>query len=195
MEFQQAVSKRRMYRNFEDRPVPPEALTRILENAIRAPSAGFSQGWAFLVLEGPEQTAHFWEASFPERREDFRWQGLFKAPVIIVPMSHKRAYLDRYAEPDKGWTDRDESRWPTSFWDTDTAFASMLILLTVVDCGLGSLFFGVTRKDEVRREFGVPGDYDPIGAIALGYPAPDEPSPSLRRGRRPLEEVVHRGGW
>ena len=37
--------------------------------------------------------------------------------------------------------------------------------------------------------------YSPIGAVALGWPAPDEPSPSLARGRRPLDDVVHRGRW
>ena len=189
------VDRRRMFRNFQDRPVPRELMDRIVSNATHAPSAGFSQGWEFLLLEGPEQTSAFWNASFPERSGDFRWQGIFKAPVVLVPLSHKQAYLDRYAESDKGWTDRDESRWPTPFWDVDTAFASMLVLLTVVDCGLGALFFGVTKKLAVTEAFGVPEGYDPIGAIAIGYPAPDEPSPSLKRGRRPPEEVVHRGRW
>jgi nitroreductase len=196
MEFQDVVRRRRMTRNFSDRPVPPAVLERILRNALHAPSAGFTQGWAFLVLEGREQTERFWSATFtPERRERFRWQGLFRAPVIVVPFSSEQAYLDRYAEPDKGWEDRDPDRWPVPYWHIDTGFASLLILLTAVDVGLGSLFFGVFRPQEVREEFGVPERYTPIGAIALGYPVPDEPSPSLARGRRPLEEVVHRGGW
>lgn len=196
MEFQDVVRLRRMVRSFEDRPVPSAILDRVLANAMRAPSAGFSQGWGFLVLEGPDETGRFWEATFDARgRESFRWQGLFTAPVLVVPLSHKQAYLDRYAEDDKGWTDRDEARWPVPYWDIDTGFASMLMLLTAVDAGLGALFFGIfpPRLAAFRAAFDVPESYTPIGAIALGWPAPDEPSPSLARGRRPPDEVVHRG--
>lgn len=185
-----------MIRNFADRPVPTEILDRILRNALHAPSAGFSQGWAFLVLQGRDETERFWRTTFEEEtREGFSHQGLFAAPVIIVPLSHKQGYLDRYAEPDKGWTDRDEKRWPSPFWDIDTGFASLLMLLTVVDAGLGALFFGVFAVEAFRAAFGVPAEYHPIGAIALGYRAPDTPSRSLLRGRRGLDQVVHRGRW
>jgi nitroreductase len=184
-----------MVRNFADRPLPAGALERILRNALHAPSAGFSQGWAFLVLEGRAETERFWTSTFPDGRTGFRWDGLFSAPAIVVPLSHKRAYLDRYAEPDKGWTDRDESRWPVPYWDIDTGMASLLMLLTAVDAGLGALFFGIFRMDALGAAFGVPDEFAAIGAIAIGYPAPDEPSPSLKRGRRPLEAVVHRGAW
>lgn len=197
MEFQEVVDRRRMVRNFDpDRPVPAEVLDRILANALHAPSAGFSQGWAFLVLEGPEETERFWGATWAEGdRSSFRWQGLFSAPVLIVPMSHKQAYLDRYAEPDKGVTDKRDSFWPVPYWDIDTGMAALLMLLTTVDAGLGALFFGVFPQhlERLRSAFNVPDEYTPIGAIALGYRAPDEPSPSLRRGRRPVDEVVHRG--
>jgi nitroreductase len=198
MEFQDVVRRRRMMRNFEDRPVPPDVLDRILDNALHAPSAGFSQGWAFLVLEGPDETGRFWDASFDhEHREEFAYDGLFRAPVVIVCLSHKQAYLDRYAEPDKGWTDKAESHWPVPYWDIDTGFASLLMLLTAVDAGLGALFFGIfpERVGGVRGAFGIPDAYTPIGAIAVGYAATDRPSPSLKRGRRPAEQVIHRRRW
>jgi nitroreductase len=197
MEFQDVVDRRRMVRNFQaGRPVPPEVLDRILENALHAPSAGFSQGWAFLVLDTPADVERFWGVTWADGdRSSFRWQGLFDAPVLIVPMSHKQAYLDRYAEPDKGVTDKRESFWPVPYWDIDTGMAALLMLLTAVDAGLGALFFGIfpERLADFRAEFDVPEAYTPIGAIALGYAAPDEPSPSLKRGRRPVDEVVHRG--
>jgi nitroreductase len=207
MEFQDVVRRRRMVRAFQDRPVPPEVVDRALVNAVRAPSAGFSQGWAFLVLEGPEETNRFWDATFARADEgaqgaaaargQFRWPGLFRAPVIIVPLSHKQTYLDRYAEADKGWTDRSEDRWPVPYWHIDTGFAALLILLTAVDAGLGALFFGIFPEamTTFRAAFGVPEAYTPIGAIALGYAALDAPSSSLGRGRRPLTDVVHRGRW
>ena len=114
---------------------------------------------------------------------------------MIVPLAHKQAYLDRYAEPDKGWTDRDERRWPVPYWDIDTGFAALLMLLTAVDAGLGALFFGIFTPDAFRAAFGVPDAYTPIGALAIGWPRADEPSPSLRRGRRPAADVIHRGRW
>lgn len=186
-----------MVRNFTAEAVDPEVLDRLLDAARRAPSAGFTQGVAFLVLDGPDHTARFWDATFPRpERGGFRWPGLFRAPVIVVPCSSKAAYLERYAEPDKGWADRDEGRWPVPYWDVDAAFATMTLLLGAVDAGLGALFFGIFGgEDELRAAFAIPPDHAPIGAVALGHAAPDEPSPSLRRGRRPFDEVVHRGRW
>lgn len=204
MEFQEVVRRRRMVRRYDpDRPVDAEVLDRMLANAVRAPSAGFSQGWAFVVLDRPEDVARFWAATGPAGPEDGEpsgWlRGMRTAPVVIVPLSHKDAYLDRYAQPDKGWTDRDEARWPVPYWHVDTGMASLLILQTAVDEGLGACFFGIPpeRIAAFRAEFGVPEGYTPIGAITVGHRVDDAGatgSPS-RRARRTPEEVVHRGGW
>jgi nitroreductase len=198
VDFQEVVERRRMVRNYEDRPLPPGALDRMLANAVRAPSAGFSQGWAFLVLEGRQDTERFWEATFAGRsRAGFAWPGLFLAPVIVVALSHKDAYLDRYAEEDKGWSDRDESRWPVPYWHIDTGFAALLMLLTAVDAGLGASFFAIFPEQltAFREAFAVPADRTPVGTITVGHPAADRVSRSLRRGRRPAADIVHRSRW
>ncbi|MGH9000459.1 MAG: nitroreductase family protein [Acidimicrobiia bacterium] len=197
MEFSEVVRRRRMVRNYEDRPIPADVLDRVLDHARRAPSAGNTQGFAFLVLDRPGQVEAFWDITFPaDRRSEFTYPGLFRAPALVVPLAHKQAYLDRYAEPDKGWLDKDESRWPVPYWEVDTAFATMALLLSATDAGLGALFFGIFGGvEELRSAFGIPPSYEPIGAVTLGWPAPDLPSPSLVRGRRPFEAVVHRGGW
>lgn len=197
MEFQDVVRRRRMVRGFEaGREVPEAVVERILDNARRAPSAGHTQGWAFLVLRGASETAAFWHALFPaERRHRFAYPGLFDAPLIIVPLASQEAYVERYAEPDKGWSDRDTNRWPVPFWYIDTGFSAMLMLLTAVDQELGALFFGIFDVEAFRAAFGVPPEWTPIGAIAVGYPAPHGPSPSLKRGRRSAEDCVHRGAW
>ena len=188
-----------MCRSFEDRPVDAELLDRVLGNAQRAPSAGFSQGWAFVVLEGPDQTGTFWESTADEWwRADPNWPGLLRAPVIILPLAHKQTYLDRYSEPDKiRFGLGDERKWPVPFWLVDTAFATMAMLLTAADVGLGALFFGIARgEQELLTGLGVPGGHQAIGAVALGWPAGDDrPSGSLKRGRRPGRDVVHRGHW
>ena len=64
MDYTEVVRRRRMVRNYDpDRPVPRAVLTELLELAIRAPSAGFSQGWHFLVLETAEDRSAFWQAA------------------------------------------------------------------------------------------------------------------------------------
>jgi nitroreductase len=191
VEFTEVVRHRHMVRQFTDEPVSAESLDRILRNAVRGPSAGFSQGQAFLVLTGEEDLRRFWAVTGEAPDEPLR-----AAPVVIVPMSSKRVYLDRYALPDKGWTDRDEKRWPVPFWHIDTGMAALLILLTVVDEGLAALYFGIAPEavQPFREAFGVPDDQEPIGAIAIGHDA--EPAPrDLRARRRPAQDVIHYGHW
>lgn len=189
-----------MVRSFADRPIPTAVLERILANAQRAPSAGHSQGWAFVVLEGAD-TATFWRhASDAEWRAEPDWSGLQRAPVIVMPLAHQQAYLDRYAEPDKrasGLALAEAAEWPVPYWLVDTSFAAMLILLSAVDAGLGALFFRLRGSEAaLLADLGVPSGYRPIGAIALGWPdGEDRPPASLRRGRRPPATVVHRGRW
>jgi nitroreductase len=198
MEFATVVRRRRMVRNFTDEPVDPAIVDRALRHAVRAPSAGFSQGWAFVVLDRRDDVDRFWSTTAGADEPDAWLQGMRRAPVLVIALSCKAAYLDRYSEPDKGWADRDEARWPTPYWDVDTGMAALLILLTAVDEGLGSCFFGVPpeRIDAVRDEFGIPGDHHPIGVVALGHPAAElvRGSTATRR-RRSLDEVVHRGQW
>ena len=202
MEFQDVVRRRRMVRNYSDQPVDTAVVERILANALHAPSAGFTQGWAFLLLDTPEDVARFWQSTTPDDAagEPDRWlRGMRTAPVVIVPLSTKAAYVGRYAEADKGWTDRSEARWPVPYWHMDTAMASLLMLLTAVDEGLGACFFGIpaSRTDAFREAFGVPEDHMPIGAITLGHRTDDLGSrgSAARRERKPVEEVVHRGRW
>lgn len=198
MELSEVIRRRRMVRSFDGRPVGPEVVDRLLAAATRAPSAGFTQGWAFVVLEGDEQTERFWRHTLPaERRAGFAWPGLLRAPAIVLPLACRQAYLDRYAEPDKGSVPAGAQRWRVPYWDVDCAFATMLLLLAAVDEGIGALFFAVERGgDELLADLGVPAGYRPIGAVALGHPGGDDrPSSSLARGRRPLHQVVHRGGW
>lgn len=197
MEFRDVLRRRKMVRTYQDLPVDPDVVRRILEAGCRGPSAGFSQGFAFLLFEGTQEVARFWAAVSPEG--GWPSEGLRGASVIIVPLASKEVYLDRYAQEDKGWADRDESRWPVPYWVVDASFASMLMLLAAVEEGLGALFFGMDRSEygRLRDSFGVPGEWEPIGVLAIGHPAPIDPVQSSRdsRPRLPLDEVVHRGHW
>jgi nitroreductase len=201
MEFQDVVRTRRMHRKFTAEPVPAEAVDRITRNAVRAPSAGFSQGWAFVVLDTAQDRDRFWAASTPQEseRDMSAWlDGMRTAPVIVLALASKAAYLRRYAEKDKGWEDLDEARWPVPFWHVDVGMASLLMLQTAVDEGLGACFFGVppVHVPAVRAELGIPDEYEITGVVAVGHPADGGAKGSpTRRKRKPLDEVVHRGGW
>jgi nitroreductase len=195
MDFAEVIRRQRMVRPpYQDRPIPKETLDEILAAAQKAPSAGFSQGMAFVVLEG-ERTDVFWELTMPQADPG----SVPKAPVVIVPLEHKQAYLDRYSEPDKQATGLGgvAEAWPVPYWTVDTSFASMVILLAATAHGIGGWFFGIFAGEaELLRELGVPDGFRPIGAIALGYGTPDEfRSPSLKRGRKPFDDFIHKGGW
>ena len=109
-----------MIRRYDpDRPVPDEAVLACLGAAIRAPSAGFSQGWDFLVLRSPEERATFWSATTGDQPPDTWLAGMATAPALILCLSDPERYLERYAQPDKGWTDRDPARWPVPYCPGD----------------------------------------------------------------------------
>jgi nitroreductase len=204
MDFESVVRSRRMIRDFRKDPVAPELLDELLDLARRVPSAGFSQGIDFVVLEGSEQTARFWDRTLPlERRENFPWPGLLQAPVIVLPMSDERAYLSRYSEPDKqhaGLGGSSDS-WPVPYWHIDTGMAAMVLLQAAVNAGLGALFFGIfANESQLLGDLGIPSGVRPIGAIALGYPTEaaltrKSEASAKSRSRRELREVVHRNGW
>lgn len=194
--FAALVRSRRMVRRFSDQPVASELVDRIVGLGLRAPSAGFSQGWDFVVLDDPAAHERFWNATSDRAAEPDRWlRGVSSAPVLILCCSDKQTYLRRYAEPDKPWQDGSADHWPTPYWDVDTGMAVMIMLLAATEAGLGSLFFGVPgeRIPAVLDAFGIPSDRRIIGVIALGRPAESTPSGSTRaRRRRPLSEVMHR---
>ena len=202
MDFSDVIKKRKMVRAYTDEPVDPDAVERILAAANKAPSAGFSQGYALLTLQGPQLTP-FWELVSRYHGDDEQagrsFDPVTRAPLVVVPMSCKDIYLDRYARDDKGWTDRDEAHWPVPYWDIDTGFTALLMLLAVVDEDLGALFFGIPPDliADFRQLYGVPDAYTPIGAVAIGHPdAENDPGGSSKViSRRRLDDLVHRGHW
>jgi nitroreductase len=201
MELSEVLRRRRSVRRFDpDRTVPAEALDEVLAAALRAPSAGHTQGVTLLALDRPEQVAGYWRLSAGEPAEsDDRWlRGMRTAPVLVTVWTSKDAYLDRYAEPDKGWTDRDESRWSAPYWWVDGGMAAMNVLLAVVDHGLGACFFGVpaVRHDAIRDGLGVPADQLSVGVIALGHPvAGGDRGSAATRPRVTTGVRIRRGAW
>jgi nitroreductase len=201
MEFRDVVRGRRMIRKFEQTPIPEDLLKRVLEVARHAPSGGFSQGFDFVVLTQPDELAWFYRTTDdPTDPEPFPGREPDLAPAcLVLPITNKRRYLDRYAQPDKIQFGMDkEENWPIPSWTVDTSMAIMLMLLAAVDEGLGAWYFFISRgEDEVFRELGIPSSCQLLGVIALGYPSRDDLPRSLAfaKRRRPFEEMFHFGRW
>ena len=120
MDFQNVVNKRKMIRSFTDQPIEEEKINQIIHNFFRGPSAGFSQGVELLVLKDQKDIDRYFNClGTPEQRASGigkKWKKLENAKLVLIPIAHKQTYLDRYADPDKGWTDKSEDRWPVPFW-------------------------------------------------------------------------------
>ncbi len=199
MQFADVVRARRMVRSFTDQPIDPAVLNRICELAARVPAAGNTQGLDLVVLEGAE-TDRYWNASLTaERREKFPWPGLLVAPVLLIPVSDPSAYVERYSETDKAHSGlgTGQDAWSVPYWYVDSAFSAMVALLAAVDEGLGAVFFGQFEHEaSIKQALGIPADRSPVGTIAIGHATAEQRvSQSAMRPRRPLEEIVHRGGW
>lgn len=193
------LSARRMVRDYTDDDVPDALVDHLLDLSRRAPSAGNTRPWSFLVLRGSD-VDRYWATTMPDpgARSRFRWQGLLRAPVLVVPYLRPEAYAERYAEPDKAATGLGDgpAAWPVPYWWVDGGAVVQNLLLAATEAGLGACLFGQFEHEAaVRATFGVPDDQRALGTVALGWPAPDEPGRSAGRARPPLDDIVHRGGW
>jgi nitroreductase len=199
MEFSEVVRKRRMVRHFRSDPVPLEVLERVVELARHAPSAGFTQGQAFIIVTKPELKQALGKLCGEESYVEGGFHPFIsEAPALVVACTSEAAYHRRYQEPDKVNEDGREIAWPVPYWYMDIGCAVMVLLLAVVDEGLAAGFAGVPDPPgipAVRALLGIPADVTPVGIIPIGYRAQDVPSPSLKRGRKAGDDYLHHEGW
>lgn len=201
MELQETLRRRKMIRSFRPDPVAPDVLDDILASVLHAPSAGFSQGSELLVLTDADAVATFWDVNedpeFPTPPEHIP----LRAPAVIVVLSNSDAYTARYSAPDKIQFGLDQAEnWPVPYWDVDAGMATMLMLLAVVEQGLGAFFAGLHDGGRSTLDhFGVPDTFRTIGFVGLGHPVDQDVasagSSAFSRRRRPIDELVHRDRW
>jgi nitroreductase len=198
MEFSDVVRARRSIRAFAPRRPPHDLIDALVDTARRAPTAGFSQGIDFLVIDAPTELEAFWaltaepEASSAPVIDE-------TPPIVVLVLSDPETYILRYSADDKiefGLDDRDA--WPVRFWDVDAGMAAMQLQLAAVDAGLATWFFGIAHgEQDLRDRWGVPENREIVGVIALGYRSEGEVAvgSATTRRRRPLEEQLHRNSW
>ena len=189
-----------MVRSFTDRPIAAGVVDDMLDLARRAPSAGNTAAVEFLVLDTVDAVAEYWATTMPEdRRAGFRWQGLLRAPLLVVVTTRPSAYVERYAETDKARPELGSSTeaWRQPFWWIDAGMVAQNLLLAVTDRGLGACLFGLfNHENAVKATFDVPHDRRLVCTIAIGEPDPaDEPGRSAGRRRPELDAIRHRRRW
>jgi nitroreductase len=170
MDFETVVKRRRMCREFLDRDVPQEKIDRILDLASRYPSAGHTEPQEFIVVHNRRMKEYLAHAALNQ-------MFVAQAPLVIVVVSDVRRSARRYGE-----------RGVRFFSIIDGAFVAMLILLAVVEEGLGACFVGSFYDEEVQEVLSLPQEVRPIGIIPIGYCA-EGPRKFRRRSRA---QIVHR---
>jgi FMN reductase [NAD(P)H] len=202
MEFGEILRRRRMVRNYTDEPVARDAVERILRAGLKAPSGGFSQGARFVAVTEEATRRRIAElADEPEYVKLGFEPWISRAPVHIVVAMREGDYHDRYNEPDKKGEGEEEIEWRVPWWWVDAGKAIMLLLLAAVDEGLGAGLFGLVgdQNDRLRELLGMPEDLEIVGVVTIGHPAPEPMEErrreTLRKRRRPLEEVIRWERW
>lgn len=172
--FASVVKRRGMIRAYKNDPVPEELIQRLLEYAVRAPSAGNLQPWEFIVVQDPAVRGQLATAAFEQT-------SVATAPVIIATCADIQRMGKKYGT--RG-----------SFYSlVDTSFASLLILLGVVEQGLGACFVGAYDPVAVAKILGLPEHVRPVGLITVGYPAEQPRKPHNKKIQ--LQKLVHRDKW
>ena len=187
-----------MVRRYTPDPVAADKLERIMSAARRGPSAGFSQGQSFVVVQSADLRSRIAViAGEPEYLAKGFDAWLSVAPVHVVCCISEAAYHQRYNEPDKLGSQGRERQWPVPYWYVDAGCSLMLLLLAAVDEGLAAGFLGLSEPgtDNLKDLLGIPEEVVPVGLVTLGLPATDRPSSSLKRGWKDQEAVIRWERW
>lgn len=158
-----------MIRRFRATSVEEEKISRILRNAWRAPSAGHLQPQDFIVVKSFSTRAKLAQAALNQ-------SFIAEAPIVVVVCSDTRRNVERYGE-----------RAIKFYSIIDGAFASLIILLSAVNEGLGACFVGAFDDNAVSQVLGLPKEVRPIGIIPIGYAA-EKPQ---KYRKIPLEQRIH----
>jgi nitroreductase len=173
MSVWQAVSTKRMVREFADRPLEPEHLVRILNAGRRSASSKNLQRWEFIVCRDRE---HLRELSAVGP-----WAGHLAGAAVAIALITPEA---RTADD------------PLSvMFDLGQATASMM--LVAWELGIGSVHATVYEQDLARRLLGYPDGHHCEYLLSFGYPADPEvlTAPNKAGGRRALEDILHEERW
>jgi len=166
----EAIKERKSIRAFKSQDIPDATVTRLLEAACHAPSAGNLQPWKFYVVKSREIKEKLAEAAFNQR-------FLTQAPVVIVVCALPEESAVRYGE-----------RGKNLYCIQDTAAAVQNLLLSAWALGIGSCWVGAFDEQKTASVLGLSKKERPVAIIPLGYPADDHHF--RKTPRKPVDKVV-----
>ncbi len=170
MTVYEAIRTRKSVRSWDDRPVEPEKIERVMEAARLAPSARNDQEWRFVVVTD--------EGTRTKLTQSANGQAFVgQAPVVIVACAE---------------TDRRTMACGHPSFLIDAAIAIDHITLAAVEEGLGTCWIGAFDPEAVRSILGIPSSIEVVELLPLGYPK--DPSP-VEKKRLAYEAIVHRERW
>lgn len=168
----EVIHNRRSVRSYTSEPVPEEHITRILDAARMAPTAGNQQPWKFLIVRDRSKIDEMMRACVTKSVEAYKkrknpsgaeagkyerkirdyLENIFSAPVFIVVL------VDL------------QSKWP-SYNKFDGPLAAGYLMLSARALGYGTVFFTDTIPDQVTREvLAIPDRYQRICITPVGVP-------------------------
>jgi len=173
LEFSEVLRRRRSTRSFTGEDVSEDEVTRLLEAACLAPSAGNIQPWFFIIIRDAESRARVCEAALNQ-------SFIREAPVVIVACAEPGKSKRHYG-----------ARGESLFCLQDSAAAVENLLLAAADLGLGACWVGAFSEEAVKGALRIPEGLRPVAVVPVGWPAEEAGVPS----RRPLGEVVRFGSF
>ncbi len=171
MDIYTAIATRKSVRAFEERDVPEETLTRMLEATRLAPSASNRQEWRFVVVRDPHTRRRLAEAAAGQR-------FVGQAPVVIACCAQTDGHLMPCGLP---------------CFPIDVAIAVDHLTLCAAAEGLGTCWIGAFDEARVKEILGIPQEgVRVVALLPLGYP--QNPAP-VAKSRLGLDQIVKRERW
>ena len=215
-----AIYSARALRRLKPDPVPEKIITRILDAAIRAPSAGNSQSWAFIVVRDGEQRrrlgmiyrkasdiasemykargrpAHMTEEQYRRLMTSgaYLWDHMGEAPVLLVPCMRDRAVPPRATlPPSMAATYEGELAYEARIRGSIIYPAVQNIILACRAFGLGTVITTdhIRCEDEVKELLCLPSDVSTYALMPIGYPQ----GKFGPLARKPVSEVAYADRW
>ena len=162
MTFFELVHARRSVRAYQERQVDAGQLTKILEAANRAPSAGNLQAYSILIARRPQTRAALRQAALQQ-------DALVQAPVVLAFIARPKVSAAQYSQ-----------RGASLYAVQDATIACAYAQLAAEELGLGTVWIGAFEEETVRQVLKVAEDDQPVALLPIGFAA-ESPQPTPRR--------------
>jgi nitroreductase len=162
MDFFELIRHRRSIRSYQAQPVEEAKLTRILEAANQAPSAGNLQAYVILIVRDAATRSTLSRAALSQ-------ESLVQAPVVLAFFARMNASAAKY-----------KTRGAELYSLQDATIACAYAQLAATSQGLGTVWIGAFDDAAVARALKAPADWRPVALLPIGYPA-ESPEPTPRR--------------